>query len=263
MHKSILNSLIVVSLLSLSSNAVSAQQKASTTPTLDAMEAGIVADPRVKELQSLPPEQLVSEAIYTVEWPQIHERDIYWKCRIFRTVDFRDEKNKALIASIGRQRDVAGIFVDGAMKGRYKVYSAADDRFTFQISSDSLARLLKRSQISATSKIQKFLVKQDWLYLAPEKKLVCRIIGIAPILETVAADGVTTETPLFWIYCPPMRPYLREQSLPSIDGSASNLDVLFEQWKFSSPIVSVRKSDQSERMKYLSREQIEKVLNRD
>jgi hypothetical protein len=195
----------------------------------------------------------------------VHERDLYWKCRIHRVVDFRDERNKALIATVQGKSDLGEILVKGVMDDRYKAYGAHDDRLTHSISRDSVSTLLTNAGISETSgrRIEKFLVKQDWLYLWPEKKLVSRIICIAPLLESIETDGTTKDVPLFWLYYSSVRPYLRDYRLPLVDGSPHNLDELFEQWKFNSTIRSVQKYEPLELMNYLTPAKREYMLSRD
>jgi hypothetical protein len=209
------------------------------------------SDPRVEQLKNERPENLVSEESYSVEWPTVHEKDILWKSRMWRTMDLRDERNALLSGRSmadkgtgGRRKDFTQVVMDGAQNEQFNAYSADDDRFSVKLSPEAIRAIIAADRVKyPNDPITTFRIKQDWMYIGSEQKLVARIIGIAPVRQVIAADGATTEEPLFWVYYPNIRKYLREQPLTcSADPSIQNLDQVFETIKFSSTITEVRNS---------------------
>ncbi len=256
---------LAASVFALLPEPAAAQQAAAPTPILDAMEAGIRNDPRVQELKSMDPAALVSEAGYAVTWPPLRERDIYWKSRITRTIEFRDDHNGRLIATPDGRIDLYKLLAAGLLQGRIAAYGPKDDRLIEKLTVDAVRKLLAPSDENddAFESVSKFMIRQDWIYIGPEKKLVSRIIAIAPLRESVVADGVIIKEPIFWLYYPSIRPLFRETHVPGTDGSGPNLDEIFENWSFRSPIISAKQTDQMTTLDFLSRENRERVLGKD
>jgi hypothetical protein len=164
--------------------------------------------------------------------------------RIWRDVDTRVESNHRM-ADIGAgHSSLAAVLIKGAIDGVYKAYTPADDRFTHELSGDALKAQLHNDAVTPAAfnpaLITRYRLKEDWLYITSEHKLVCGIIGIAPLRTVVAADGVTTDEPMFWLYYSGVRQYLREQHVSAIPGGkARNLDELFELREYAGDIWKV------------------------
>lgn len=201
---------------------------------------------RVEQLNSTDPKNLASEAPYAITWKTTSESNIGWKCRMWRTIDFRDEVNRSYTSP----ERAAAILEVGALKGAFKMYSARgvnnnpDDRFTYKISRDSVRKLITSDKAAhPDDPIVRVMIKQDWLYLNEEQMLVGRIIGIAPVRTVVASDGSTRDEPLYWVYYTGARPFLREQQLHGGKNPlVQNFDQAFENMIFSGTIDSVQKS---------------------
>lgn len=165
------------------------------------------SDSKLEAFKQQDPAKLVSdEANYTLPWDTIKEQNIQWKKRVWRTVDATDPKNEAFVPG---PQNLASILATGAVNGRLKAYDAMNDRFTKELSPDAV-RILTDLQHGGSdpTKVSKYLIKEDWLFLAREHKIVVRIIGLAPVVPVADASGNTSQHALFWIYYPDSRTFL-------------------------------------------------------
>jgi hypothetical protein len=194
-----------------------------------------------EELQKASPDTYVSDCPYTEQWPSTQERDILWRKRIWRTLDTRDSGNELLRTSATAQ-SLAGVLFRGAQAGHFKVYSNQTEHFNKELKPSEIEALITQgAEKSATgfdaARVTRFRIREEWMYIASQGKLIARLIGIAPLQEVIAEDGVTTEKPLFWVYFPHTRPYLQQQPLQH--PQLRNLDQVLETRKFSSRIDQV------------------------
>ena len=167
--------------------------------------------------------------VYSLPWDTIMERDILWKKRVWRDVDVTKEINAAFAPGA---QNLANILLGGALKGKLVVYDGKDGRF---IRKAEAAELNALTGISAVAKYQ---VKEDWLYVESRKKLVVRIVGIAPVAKATNADGTVSEQALFWIFYPDAREYLAQFKA----NTNANWDQLLQSRDFGSKITSVVES---------------------
>jgi gliding motility associated protien GldN len=207
--------------------------------------------------------KLVPQDTYALPWAPISYSNILWRKRVWRTIDTRVSENKVLSNSpeIPNSCRLAGILVGGIVSGKYQAYSAVDDHFTtlltkeevlasisekveFHTATDPLTGDEVRKYVNYNTfpeMITKYIIKEDWLYLKNEGKIIVRIVGIAPVREAIAFDGTTTEKPLFWLYYPDIRNFLAQYktySLPN-ENTSYNWDELFEGRHFDSKIDKV------------------------
>jgi hypothetical protein len=88
--------------------------------------------------------------------------------------------------------------------------------------------------------ITKFRIKEDWLFLEKENKMVVRIVGIAPVKEITNPDGTISDRPVFWLYYPDCRNYLAMRPITLHDApGVQNWDQLFMGRSFNSKIDKV------------------------
>jgi hypothetical protein len=205
-------------------------------------------DRRVVELNTLKPEAYVADDLkYEVEWPKAIPSNILWARRVWRIIDTREKENRLLCNYISKPASLAEVLVAGALDGRYKAFGGADPRLNYGLGMDSLRSLLSpgragEGQLFDAAGCSKYLLREDWLYLAAEKKLVVRNFALAPLQEVHLPDGSTKDEPLFWLYYTGIRPYLREQEISDpIDGNVQNLDHVFETRQFAGAIDSAQK----------------------
>ena len=196
------------------------------------------ADTRADQLSNTPPEKLVNEATYSEEWPPVAEKDLGWKRRLWKEVELRDQKNAPIGKLDAQGKNLAELLIAEAKKGGLKTYSATDDRFTKEISVEELQLILNDVSKNANTSIHKFLIKEDWLYIKGEDKLVSRIIGIAPVRETIAKDGTTSEEVLCWFYYPNIRPILRNIPVAASNANIHNADEYLETRQYTDYITA-------------------------
>lgn len=201
-----------------------------------------VQNDKAAQLLAQPPASYQSEDAYALPWNMIAESDILWKKRVWRDIDATAETNKLFNGS--NDRSLATILADGFFKGIYKAYGAADDRFTTTLTrQDFISLLAPGSQGFNPAQVTKYRIKEDWLFLAKEHKIVVRIIGIAPLHEVAGIDGKAMEQPAFWLYYPDIRNYLSQQKVAgNTQPQIQNWDQLFESRAFSSDIIKVSTS---------------------
>ena len=188
-----------------------------------------------------------SEEAYSAgPWAPVRDKEILWKKRAWRTIDLTDKANKNLTkAALGST--LGEILINGVMNEAYKAYAGTNDRFATEMTQDELIALLQKTvngkRMLDPSAITKFRVKEDWLYLVNEQKLVSRIIGIAPVITVVDASGEVSEQDALWVYYPIARSYLKDQKIAgSIGRSYDNLDQLFETHAFKASVDEVKSS---------------------
>lgn len=169
---------------------------------------------------------------YSLPWRTIMEADIAWKKRVWRNVDMKDPQNAPFVynAAIGKDNNLARFLVQGAANGSYKAYSAANEGFTTELSGEEMVKIANKT---TPDKIVGYRIKEDWLYLAKEHRMVVRIIGIAPLTEVTTGKTLTTPQPAFWIYYPDARPYMAAHEVYlSSTRAGMNWDELFERGLF-------------------------------
>lgn len=169
---------------------------------------------------------------YSLPWKTTMEADIAWKKRVWRNVDMKDPQNAPFVynAAIGKEHNLGRFMVQGAATGLYKAYSAVNEGFTTELTTEEVAKI---AGMLTPDKIVGYRIKEDWLYLAKEHRVVVRIIGIAPLVEERSGKGGTTAVPAFWLYYPDVRQHFAGQEV-YISGARSgmNWDQLLERGLF-------------------------------
>lgn len=189
--------------------------------------------------------------------------------RVWREIDTREKINQVFSYKTdddnGNQQFI-NIMVDAIRSGKVTAFSPDDDRFTTPLDSAQFEKVLSGgnqcdtmpvydlndptkiakytivcSQLNPDD-IVKFRLKEDWVFDRESSRLVCRIIGIAPLKTIVGADGKTEQgaSPLFWVYYPDMRPILTRYEVynpKNMGNSRMTWEELFESRMFSSYIV--------------------------
>jgi len=220
----------------------------------------VVSEPQTAE----DVDKLVPQDTYALPWAAISERNIVWTKRVWRTIDTRGSKNNALSNNpeIHGIQKLPIILLTGFIHGKYKAYSADDDRFTTELTGEQVLTLLAKktsahpgSENSSfdPDKINKFRIKEDWLYLDTQKIWVVRIVGIAPVREITASNGTVTDKPLFWLYYPDIRNYLSQQAVYTSGKNVAeyNWDKLFEGRDFYGKIDKVSDNSTSHNSQYI------------
>lgn len=216
------NAIYGAALLLLTGIAASAQNSAPVVPSSD----------RQQQLFNQDVSTYVSEDKYALPWERIEWKDIAWKKRVWRDIDVRKLENRAF-------DNLATVLVEGFLKGAYKAYSAADDRFTTELTKEQFIALLTSRGFNPAT-VTKYRIKEDWLFLSNENRIVVRILGIAPIRESATSDGPVLPQPAFWLYYPDTRNFLAQQKVVSKENPyILNWDNLMEGRHFNSDIDKV------------------------
>jgi gliding motility associated protien GldN len=177
---------------------------------------------------------------YSLPWAQVMENDIAWKKRVWRYIDVKAAGNAPFVTNSAATpgNSLPEILGDGLKTGKYKAYNGMDGRFLAELElaeKDLNAAKVDREQVVG------YKIKEDWLFLKAENKIVVRILGIAPVVRTIAADGSTNDNAAYWLYYPDVRGVLaaHKVTINGKDATGQNWDQLFEGRKFSSAINKV------------------------
>lgn len=176
---------------------------------------GIVDNPFMNERTPLPYEHL--------RWD-----DALYKEKVWRELDLREKMNQTFRYEAeddnGSQMFV-NILLDAIKKDT--VVAFADDRFTTPLTGaemDSktqggptdtndvvdptnpnvvLKRVVTRQAFDAKA-ITKIRMKEEWVFDRESSRMICRIVGIAPVKEVQRGKTIQSEV-LFWVYYPDLR----------------------------------------------------------
>lgn len=192
-----------------------------------------------------------------IPYDHIREADVFWSKRIWRVIDAREKIN--LPFKYPKEYFV-DILRNAAIEGQITVYDAVDDEFTSPMTPDQVAVAgvgtadtisvidpitgEEKTEITQPTfdpnKVNKFRLKEDWIFDEETSTLVCRIIGIAPILEVYDENGeYRGDKVMFWAYYPELRPILARHEVfnNGNDGVRLSWDDLFEMRYFGSYII--------------------------
>jgi gliding motility associated protien GldN len=195
--------------------------------------------------------------------------DALFSERVWREIDTREKINQVFHYKAeddnGDQRFVS-ILVKAVKEGKITAFDPVDDRFTTPLDSVSFGKALNGGNscdtqavydlkdptkidhyvVNCTSlnpdDVNKFRVKEDWVFDRESSRMFVRIIGIAPLKTILGVDGKTERgaTPLFWVYYPDLRPILARYEVynpKNMGQSRMTWEELFESRMFSSYIV--------------------------
>jgi gliding motility associated protien GldN len=204
-----------------------------------------------------------------LQYDHLRGDDALFTERVWREIDTREKINQVFNYKAdddnGDQRFVQ-ILVKAVRDKKATAFSADDDRFTTPLDSAAFEKLLTGGaacdtlpvyKISDPTQIEKYVVdcsslnpddivkfrvKEDWVFDRESSRLVCRILGIAPLKTILGVDKKTERgaTPMFWIYYPDLRPTLAKYEVynpKNMGQSRMTWEELFESRMFSSYIV--------------------------
>jgi hypothetical protein len=189
-------------------------------------------------------EALTPQDTYSLPWGRIDEKDILWKKRVWRQVDFGSPANASGQESHSPDYPrLINTLIGAVSEGKIIAYAATNDRFTDKLSKEDFIRMIDPGNTDPGTAFNPGLtsalgIKEDWLFLKSEKKIVVRIIGIEPLCKVTHADGTTSQKPAFWLYYPDCRTLLAAHKAGTEDN-ALNWDQFFEGRHFSSSIYKI------------------------
>ena len=191
--------------------------------------------------------------------------DALYAEKIWRELDLREKLNQSF--RYNNQEDngdqqFISILLKAVQEG--KVTAFEDERFTTPLSLDEVGKrasggsndTIPITDINDMSKvvklkvvkkafnpqdIMKFRMKEEWIFDRETSRMVCRIIGIAP-LKTEFVEGTRRElgsSVMFWVYYPDLRPTLARYEVynaKNMGAQRMTWEELFEARMFSSYI---------------------------
>jgi gliding motility associated protien GldN len=200
----------------------------------------------------------------------IREDDAVYRERVWRELDVHEKMNLAFVYKAtednGNQRFIY-ILLNAIKNGQITAFDAnVDDRFTTPMTFKQIAEgLVNKPKIVQVpdmnadpdgSKglmrdtliqdefnpelIEKYMVKEEWVFNKESSTLQVRILGIAPEKNVLNPDGTLRDvTPIFWVYYPDLRPLLAKYEAYNGKnyGARMSWEELFESRMFSSRIV--------------------------
>lgn len=193
-----------------------------------------------------------------IPYDYIREADVFWAKRLWRMIDVREKMNLAFKYP---QQPLIQIIHEAAKNGELTVYDPAvvdADQFKQVMTVDDVKKLgtrvdtvmqvnpvtLEEEQVIQKNdltwdKIVKYRVKEDWFFDEETSTMMCRIIGIAPIMEDYDATGnYRGDMTMYWVYYPDLRPVLAKYEVfnPKNDAVRLSWEDLFEARFFESYI---------------------------
>jgi gliding motility associated protien GldN len=193
-----------------------------------------------------------------IPYDYIREADVFWAKRIWRMIDVREKMNLPFKYP---QQPLIEILHTASKNGELTVYdpSVVDaDQFKQVMSVEDVKKLgsridtvmqinpitLEEEQVIQKNdltwdKIVKYRVKEDWFFDEETSTMMCRIIGLAPIMEDFDASGnYRGDMTMYWIYYPDLRPILAKYEVfnPKNDAVRMSWEDIFEARLFESYI---------------------------
>lgn len=203
-------------------------------------------------------------------YEHIREDDATYVQRVWREIDVHEKMNVPFVYKAdgeqGNQRFIM-ILLNAIKKEEITAFSAAvDDRFTTPMSvkeiteqligkptiiqipdldkdPDGSKGIMKDTMIVQEfnpDKIERYWVKEDWVFDKESSRMHVRILGIAPLATIYNADGSFRDvTPIFWVYYPDLRPMLARHEVYNSKnfGARMSWEELFESRMFASRII--------------------------
>jgi gliding motility associated protien GldN len=203
-------------------------------------------------------------------YEHIREDDAVYRQRVWREIDVHEKMNLPFVYKAtednGNQRFIM-ILLNAIKSGQITAFDATvDDRFTTPVTFKSIAGnlvaaphsiqipdiandpdgskgLMRDTTIQEEfnpDDIERYEIKEEWVFDKQSSRLQVRILGIAPEKDVKNPDGTVRDvTPVFWVYYPDLRPMLAkfEAYNGKNFGARMSWEELFESRMFASRIV--------------------------
>lgn len=202
-------------------------------------------------------------------YEHIREDDAAYVQRVWREIDVHEKMNLPFVYKAdddqGNQRFI-NILLSAIKNDSITAFSSDDDRFTTpltysQISEqlvpkphvvtkpdfvndpDGTKGLMKDTMIVDEfnpDKVERYWIKEDWVFDKESSRMYVRILGIAPLKTISNEDGSFRDvTPVFWIYYPDLRAVFAKHEVYNGRnfGARMSWEELFESRMFASRII--------------------------
>jgi len=202
-------------------------------------------------------------------YEHIREDDAVYMQRVWREIDVHEKMNLPFVykaeGDLGNQRFIY-ILLNAIKNDSITAFNPIDDRFstpmTFQEIINGLVTKPRRIQVPDMvmdpdgskglmrdtvitdefnpDKIERFWIKEDWVFDKESSRMQVRILGIAPLKTITETDGTFRGvTPVFWVYYPDLRPIFAKHEVYNGKnfGARMSWEELFESRMFASRII--------------------------
>lgn len=253
------------------SAAVAPATDTTAKPAVAAFEADIKLDTPRKSLRNdaIIERNLVKDRT-PLAYEYIREDDAVYRQRVWREIDVHEKMNLPFVYKAtednGNQRFIY-ILLNAIKNGQVTAFDAnVDDRFTTpmtfkQIAENTVSKpkvmqvpdfvkdpdgskgLMRDTVIQDEFNpdlIERYQIKEEWVFNKESSTLQVRILGIAPEKTILNADGSFRDVlPIFWVYYPDLRPLLAKYEAYNGKnfGGRMSWEELFESRMFASRIV--------------------------
>jgi len=214
-----------------------------STPISHTSDRSWLAGGAATEFASSPP----------LPYAPVREADILWEKRVWRVIDTREKIN---LTFRHPEKSLFNVLAEGMAAGEVPVYSPENDKFLERLDSEEVWSKLNTSDTVMVAdpvtneftmqivtndfdpnRIKRWRVQEVWYQDSRYSQMQVRIIGIAPLLETVVTDAggsVSYEAPIFWINYAEARPWLAQKAVVTAgnDHSRMSWEDLFSMRRF-------------------------------
>jgi gliding motility associated protien GldN len=203
-------------------------------------------------------------------YEHIREDDAVYRQRVWQEIDVHEKMNLPFVYKAtednGNQRFIM-ILLSAIKSGQITAFDATvDDRFTTPMTFKQIANNLVAAPHSIQipdiandpdgskglmrdtliqeefnpDDIERYEIKEEWVFDKQSSRLQVRILGIAPEKDIKNPDGsIRDVTPVFWVYYPDLRPMLAKYEAYNGKnfGARMSWEELFESRLFASRII--------------------------
>lgn len=245
--------------------------KDTVKPAVVALETDIKLDTPRKSLRNdaIIERNLVKDR-NPLPYEHLREDDAVYRQRVWRELDVHEKMNLAWVYKAtednGNQRFI-NILLNGIKSGQVTAFDASvDDRFTTPMTFKDIAVGLvgkpKTIQVPDLNNdpdgskglmrdttivnefnpesVERYLIKEEWVFDKESSRMHVRILGIAPETTILNADGsFRAVLPIFWVYYPDLRPMLAKYEAYNGKnfGARMSWEELLESRMFASRVV--------------------------
>ena len=202
-------------------------------------------------------------------YEHIREDDAVYMQRVWREIDVHEKMNLPFVYKAdgdqGNERFIY-ILLNAIKNDSITAFAPDDDRFTTPLPFQDIVKglvgvphvisvpnlkddpdgskgLMRDTTIVEEfnpDKIERFWVKEDWVFDKESSRMHVRILGIAPLKTIYNDDGSFRDvTPIFWVYYPDLRPIFAKHEVYNGKnfGARMTWEELFETRMFASRII--------------------------
>jgi gliding motility associated protien GldN len=202
-------------------------------------------------------------------YEHIREDDAAYLQRVWREIDVHEKINLPFVYRAdddqGNQRFI-NILLNAIKNDSITAFSSEDDRFTTPMTFNQISeQLVAKPRIISVpdlnqdpdgskgimrdttiieefnpDKVERYWIKEDWVFDKESSRMHVRILGIAPLKTVTNEDGSFRDvTPVFWVYYPDLRPVFAKHEVYNGKnfGARMSWEELFESRMFASRII--------------------------